>query len=86
MCRASGLTLLTVAISLWNTVYTERAIGSLKRKGIPLNEQLISHLSPQGWEHLNLSGDSVWRTNLKLGQRKYRSLRSVDSSMYKKHS
>lgn len=77
--RASGLTLLTEAISLWNAVYIERAIDFLKRKGIPLNEQLISHLSPLGWEHINLSGDYVWRTNLKLGRGKYRSLRSVDS-------
>ena len=53
---------------------------------IPINEQLISHLSPLGWEHINLSGDYVWRTNLKLGQGKYRSLRSVDSGLYKKQS
>lgn len=70
--RASGLTLLTAAISLWNTGYIERAIDSLRRKGIPINEQLITHLSPLGWEHINLSGDYVWRTNLKLGQGKYR--------------
>ncbi|MFG5989798.1 Tn3 family transposase, partial [Salmonella enterica subsp. enterica serovar Pomona] len=63
-----------------------RAIDSLKRKGIPFNDQLISHLSPLGWEHINLSGDYVWRTNLKLGQGKYRSLRSVDSSLYKKQA
>lgn len=30
--RASGLTLLTAAISLWNTVYMERAVDALKRK------------------------------------------------------
>ena len=84
--RASGLTLLTAAISLWNTVYIERAIDSLKRKGIPFNDQLISHLSPLGWEHINLSGDYVWRTNLKLRLGKYRSLRSVDSSLYKKQA
>jgi len=84
--RASGLTLVTAAISLWDTVYIERVIDSLKRKGIPLNEQLISHPSPLGWEHINLSGDYVWRTNLKLGQGKYRSLRSVDSSLYKKQA
>jgi len=82
--RASGLALLTAAISLWNTVYIERAIDSLRRKGIPLNEQLIAHLSPLGRELINLSGDYVWRTNLKLGQGKYCSLRSVDSSVYKK--
>lgn len=38
-------------------VYIERAIYSLKRKGLPLNEQLIAHLSPLEWEHINLSGD-----------------------------
>lgn len=84
--RASGLTLLTAAISLWNTVYIERAIDSLRRKGIPINEQLITHLSPLGWEHINLSGDYVWRTNLKLEQGKYRALRSVNSNLYKKQA
>ncbi|MGD6921537.1 Tn3 family transposase [Escherichia coli] len=84
--RASGLTLLTAAITLWNTVYIERAIESLKRKGIPINEQLVSHLSPLGWEHINLSGDYVWRNNLKLGSGKYRSLRTVDTILYKKQS
>ncbi|HDZ1044230.1 TPA: Tn3 family transposase, partial [Klebsiella pneumoniae] len=27
----------------------------------PLNEQLLSHLSPLGWEHINLTGDYIWR-------------------------
>lgn len=84
--RASGLTLLTAAITLWNTVYIERAIESLKRKGISINEQLVSHLSPLGWEHINLSGDYVWRNNLKLGSGKYRSLRTVETALYKKQS
>jgi hypothetical protein len=67
-----------------NTVYIERAIEALKRKGIPINEQLVSHLSPLGWEHINLSGDYVWRNNLKLGSGKYRPLRTVDTELYKK--
>lgn len=36
------------------------------------------------WEHINLSGDYVWRNNLKLGSGKYRSLRTVDTALYKK--
>ncbi|NHB94877.1 Tn3 family transposase, partial [Photorhabdus cinerea] len=84
--RASGLTLLTAAITLWNTVYIERAIESLKRKGVQINEQLLSHLSPLGWEHINLSGDYIWRNNLKLGAGKYRPLRSVDINLYKKQA
>ncbi len=61
--RASVLTLLTAAISLWNTVYMERAIDALKRKGLKINEQLLSHLSPLAWEHINLTGDYIWKSN-----------------------
>ncbi len=84
--RASGLTLLTAAITLWNTVYIERAIESLKRKKLPINGQLLSHLSSLGWEHINLNGNYVWRNNLKLGTGKYRPLRTVDIESYKKQS
>jgi hypothetical protein len=40
--RGSRLTLLTAVITLWNTVYIERTIESLKRKGVKANEQLSS--------------------------------------------
>ncbi|MCZ6417899.1 Tn3 family transposase, partial [Vibrio parahaemolyticus] len=82
--RASGLTLLTAAITLWNTVYIERAIEALKRKGIEADGDLIAHLSPLGWEHINLSGDYIWRTNTKLSPKRFRSLRPVDLKSYKK--
>nr|WP_238534987.1 Tn3 family transposase [Shewanella baltica] len=59
---------------------------SLKRKGVPINEQLVAHLSPLGWEHINLSGDYVWRHNVKLGSGKYRPLRTVNTELYKKQS
>lgn len=39
------------------TVYIKRVIDALKRKGLKFNEQLLSHLSPSGWEHINLTGD-----------------------------
>lgn len=82
--RASGLTLLTAAITLWNTVYIENAINLLKKKGLPLNDQLLSHLSPLGWEHINLTGDYIWRNNNKLAEGKFRPLRPVDINQYKK--
>lgn len=61
--RARGLTLLTAAISPWNTVYMEKAVEALKRKGLKLNELLLSHLFPLGWEHINLIGNYIWRIN-----------------------
>ncbi len=73
--RASGLTLLTAAISLWNTVYMERAVDALKRKGVKMNEQLLSHLSPLGREHINLTGNYIWKSNRIPAFGKFRRLR-----------
>ena len=55
--RASGLTLVTAAIVLWNTVYLERATNALRENGHAVDETLLKYLSPLGWEHINLTGD-----------------------------
>ena len=57
--RASGLNLLVTAIILWNTRYLNRAITAL-RAVEPVPDELLAHLSPLGWEHVNLTGDYVW--------------------------
>src|SRR5438132_3158418 len=51
--RASGLNLVVAAIILWNTVYLERAIRLLQQKGRSISDELLVHLSPLGWEHIN---------------------------------
>jgi TnpA family transposase len=57
--RASGLNLLVTAIILWNTRYLEHAVAALCQvEDIP--DHLLAHLSPLGWEHVNLTGDYVW--------------------------
>ncbi|EMU63233.1 tn3 transposase DDE domain protein [Escherichia coli 2864350] len=43
--RASGLTLLTAAISLWNTVYMERAVDALKRKGMKSTSTAVTFVA-----------------------------------------
>lgn len=57
--RASGLNLLVTAIILWNTRYLERAVATL-RESEDIPGHLLAHLSPLGWEHVNLTGDYVW--------------------------
>jgi microsomal dipeptidase-like Zn-dependent dipeptidase len=57
--RASGLNLVVTAIILWNTRYLERAVATL-RQGADVPDHLLAHLSPLGWEHVNLTGDYVW--------------------------
>lgn len=73
--RASGLNLVTAAIVLWNTVYLERAIQAIKERGQPVDENLLSHLSPLGWEYINLTGDYVWQHSRKPKEGKFRPLR-----------
>lgn len=48
------------AIVLWNTVYLERVVAALRRRGQAMADDLLAHLSPFGWEHINLTGDYVW--------------------------
>jgi TnpA family transposase len=54
--RASSLNLIINAISIWNTVYLSQAIDHFKTKG-KYQEELLSHISPLGWEHINFLGE-----------------------------
>lgn len=72
--RASGLNLVIAAIVLWNTVYLERSGQYLKDHGHSVDENLLKHLSPLGWEHINLTGDYVWRNDKMMGKGEFRAL------------
>jgi TnpA family transposase len=78
--RAGGLTLLTAAIVLWNTVYLERAIQALRNRGNPIDDALLQHLSPLEWEHIHLTGDYVWHRNRGRKTDKFRPLRAFSPS------
>jgi len=73
--RASGLALVTGAISLWNTVYLGRALDALHRRGKVVPDALLAHLAPIGWQHVNLTGDYLWGQGEGLGQDGFRPLR-----------
>jgi hypothetical protein len=75
--RASGLNLVVCAIVLWNTVYLERAVQALRDSGQDVDDKLLSHLSPLGWEHINLTGDYVWQQSRQVAQGKFRPLRML---------
>lgn len=62
----------------------ERAIEALKRKGVKLNEQPLSHLSPLGWEHINLTGDYIWKSNRIPASAKFHRLRPANVERGKK--
>jgi TnpA family transposase len=77
--RASGLNLVVAAIILWNTVYLERAIKALKAHGRPIEDTLLQHISPLGWEHINLTGDYVWRKG-SHNKGKFKPLRPISTA------
>ncbi|WP_213090775.1 hypothetical protein, partial [Escherichia coli] len=77
--KQKKLIMLPSETMIWQPEFTDK---TLSRKIGAVH----SHLSPLGWEHINLNGDYVWRNNLKLGTGKYRPLRSVDIESYNKQS
>jgi TnpA family transposase len=76
--RASGLNLVVAAIVLWNTVYLQRAIDYLRSHGVTPKPHDLVHLSPLGWQHINLSGDYHWADDT-LGPDQFRPLRTRSS-------
>lgn len=54
--RASTLNIIINAISIWNTLHLTKAFEYQKRTG-SFNEDLLHHISPLGWEHINLLGE-----------------------------
>ena len=76
--RASGLNLVVAAIVLWNTVYLQRAIDYLRSQGVTPKPHDLVHLSPLGWEHINLTGDYHWADDT-LGPDQFRPLRKRSS-------
>jgi hypothetical protein len=47
--------------------------------GQPVDENLLQHVSPLGWEHINLTGDYVWRQDRRVERGKFRPLRAFTS-------
>jgi TnpA family transposase len=60
--RASALNILINAINIWNTLYLEKAVEYKKEIG-DFNEELLSNISPMGWEHINFLGEYTFNSN-----------------------
>jgi TnpA family transposase len=58
--RARGLNLLVAAIVLWNTRYLGAAVAALRGRGHAIGDELLKHVWPLHWEHINLTGDYTW--------------------------
>ncbi|NBS01410.1 MAG: Tn3 family transposase, partial [Rhizobiales bacterium] len=72
--RASGLNLVVSAIVHWNTVYLDRAATHLRMAGRTIPNDLLKHVSPLSWEHINLTGIYTWDSEHQMPEG-FRSLR-----------
>ncbi len=54
--RATSLNIIIIAVSVWNSLHLTKAVEYQKGLG-DFNEDLLHHMSPLGWEHINLLGE-----------------------------
>jgi TnpA family transposase len=80
--KASGLNLVVAAIVLWNTVYLEQAVKALEKGGTPIPPECLPHISPLGWEHVNLVGDYIWNPSQTTTLDDLRPLRRLKALAY----
>lgn len=73
--RASALNILINAISIWNTVYLEKAIEYKREYGGGIDKNLLKHISPLNWSHINFLGEYSFQSNMALGMNEYRPLK-----------
>jgi len=54
------LNLLTAIIIYWNTKHLGRIVTDMRREGTQILPEMLTHLSPLGWEHIILTGHYKW--------------------------
>lgn len=74
--RASALNLVVSAITVWNTIYIEKAVEYLRNQGWDITDKHLEHLTPLGWEHISLTGDYIWNPTLSTSLTNLRDLRT----------
>ncbi|MEY8799771.1 Tn3 family transposase [Leisingera sp. XS_AS12] len=57
-CSYTGLQ--AAIIIFWNTMKLGEVVANHKRDGKLLSPDLLVHVSPLGWEHINLTGEYRW--------------------------
>ena len=58
--RMAGLNLLAAIVIYWNTAHLADAVAQRKDSGLPVEPELLAHISPLGWAHILLTGEYRW--------------------------
>ncbi|MBY0519120.1 MAG: Tn3 family transposase [Sphingomonas sp.] len=58
--RIAGMNLLAACIIFWNATKLGEVVAQRTASGNPVPPELLAHVSPLGWEHINLTGEYRW--------------------------
>ena len=58
--RVAGMNLLAALVIYWNTKRIGEVVQDMVDSGSPPDPILLPHVSPLGWEHINLTGEYRW--------------------------
>lgn len=75
--QLGALGLVTNAVVLWNTIYTEAALNHLRQQGMDLKEEDVARLSPLSYKHINMLGHYSFSLADFITQGKLRSLNEL---------
>jgi TnpA family transposase len=67
--RIAGMNLLAAIIIFWNTMKLGEVVNTRAASGTHIAPDLLAHVSPLGWEHINLTGEYRWPKILSVGFR-----------------
>ncbi len=73
--QALCLTLVTNAVVLFNTVYLQKVLGTLRQDGHDVGDQAAAHLSPALHQHINVYGSYSFDVERELNRTGLRPLR-----------
>src|SRR3546814_779561 len=62
--RIAGMNLLAAIIIFWNTMKLGEVVNTRAASGTHIEPDLLAHVSPLGWEHINLTGEYRWPKSL----------------------
>jgi hypothetical protein len=60
--RIAALNLLAAIIIYWNSWKLGEVVARMAEAGQAPALDLLPHVSPLGWEHINLTGEHRWRS------------------------
>ena len=75
--QLGALGLVTNAVILWNTLYTQQAITALRTMGAEVRTDDVVRLSPLGFEHINLHGRYQFTVTEAMARGELRPLRRL---------